>query len=58
MADLIKASGIKKYIKANGLRVSKDSIEQLERKMSQILTAAMQAAKNDRRSTVRPEDII
>jgi len=56
MNELLKATGVKKYIKTSGLRVGKDALAQLERKLSMTLTSAVQSAKNDRRTTVRAED--
>jgi histone H3/H4 len=58
MADLLKASGVKKKIKEQGLRAGKDAIAQLERKLAAVLDAAIQAAKADNRSTLRAEDVV
>jgi len=55
--SLIKNSAIKKVIKEAGLRISKDSFPHFERKLNIAIQNAIQMAKNDRRQTIRPEDI-
>jgi len=54
---LVKASAIKKQIKEAGFRMSKDAVAQFERKVSLAIVAAIQSAKNDRRQTIKAEDV-
>jgi len=57
MSNYIKASAAKKFVKNEGLRMGKDALEQLDRKIHSVLTGAVQATKADRRSTMKAEDV-
>jgi len=55
--SLIKASAIKKQIRDAGLRVSKETFAQFERKLNKAVEEAIIAANNDKRKTVQPSDV-
>jgi histone H3/H4 len=55
--SLIKASAIKKQIRDAGLRVSKETFAQFERKLNKAVEDAIVAANNDKRKTVQPSDV-
>lgn len=55
--SLIKASAIKKQIRDAGLRVSKETFAQFERKLSLAVQAAIDTANADRRKTIQPSDV-
>ena len=55
--NYVKAASVKKFVKTEGLRMGKDAIEQLDRKIHALLVEAIQATKTDRRATMHGEDI-
>lgn len=55
---LVVASKIKNYIKDNGdLKCSAKVIDVLSDKIREMLDAAIESAKNDKRKTVQDKDI-
>lgn len=56
--SLLKTSAVKKQIRDAGLRVSKETFAQFERKVALAVQAAINAATADNRKTVQPSDVV
>ncbi|MEQ8351679.1 MAG: hypothetical protein RH862_09355 [Leptospiraceae bacterium] len=54
--QLVVASKTRAYIKSQGCMVSADAVEQLNKKIYEIIDAAIQRTKDNKRSTLRPHD--
>ena len=54
---LVVASKVKAYIKGKGLMTSSDAIGALNDKIHQLLDQAASRTENNRRSTVKPQDL-
>lgn len=60
MADkevLVVASKVKAYVKSKQMQTSSDAITALSDKVCAMLDAAVERAKANRRSTVKPQDL-
>ncbi|MCB1168707.1 MAG: hypothetical protein KDK25_00150 [Leptospiraceae bacterium] len=54
--QLVVASKTRAYIKSQGCMVSADAVEQLNKKVYELIDAAIQRTKDNKRSTLRPHD--
>ncbi|MBU41624.1 MAG: hypothetical protein CMN76_00275 [Spirochaetaceae bacterium] len=54
--QLVVASKTRAYIKSQGCMVSADAVEELNKKVYEIIDAAIQRTKDNKRSTLRPHD--
>ena len=54
---LIVASKVKAYIKGKGLMTASESLEAINAKVYALLDAAAERTVNNRRSTVKPQDL-
>ena len=54
--QLVVASKTRAYIKSQGCVVSADAVEELNKKVYEIIDAAIQRTKDNKRSTLRPHD--
>ncbi|MCB1137931.1 MAG: hypothetical protein KDK23_04210 [Leptospiraceae bacterium] len=54
--QLVVASKTRAYIKSQGCMVSADAVEQLNKKIYELIDAAVQRTKDNKRSTLRPHD--
>lgn len=54
--QLVVASKTRAYIKSQGCMVSADAVEQLNKKVYELIDAAVQRTKDNKRSTLRPHD--
>lgn len=55
--SLIVASKVKAYVKSKGMMSSSDMLETLSCKVYCLLDAAIARTKDNRRSTVKPQDL-
>lgn len=55
--SLIVASKVKAYVKSKGMMSSSDMLEALNCKVYCLLDAAIARTKDNRRSTVKPQDL-
>jgi histone H3/H4 len=54
---LVVGSKVKAYIKSKGCHTSSDAIAALSAKVEDMLNAATQRCKGNKRSTVKPQDL-
>lgn len=54
---LVVGSKVKAYIKSKGCHTSGDALDGLSKKVQEILDAAIMRCKENKRSTVRPQDM-
>jgi hypothetical protein len=54
---LVVASKMKAYIREKGMMSSSDAVEAIHEQVYKMLDAAIERAKANRRSTVRPQDL-
>ncbi|MEM7249314.1 MAG: hypothetical protein AAF533_28635 [Acidobacteriota bacterium] len=54
---LVVASKVKTIIKDSGCQTSSDAIDELNRQVRHMLERAVARAKDNKRSTVKPQDI-
>ena len=55
--SLIVASKVKAYVKSKGMMSSSDMLETLNCKVYCLLDGAIERTKDNRRSTVKPQDL-
>ncbi len=54
---LVVGSKVKAYIKSKDCHTSSDALEALSKKVYEILDAATERCKSNKRSTVKPQDM-
>lgn len=54
---LVVASKVKAYVKSQGMMSSSDAIAALNEKVYALLDAAIKRTQENRRSTVKPQDL-
>lgn len=54
---LIVASKTKAYIKSLGCSVSGDAVEEINKKLYELLDRAVERTRENKRSTLRPHDL-
>lgn len=54
---LIVASKTKAYIKSQGCMVSADAVDEINKKLYEMLDKAIQRTKDNKRTTLRPHDL-
>lgn len=54
---LLVASKTKAYIKSQGCMVSADAIDEINKKLYELLDKAIQRTKDNKRTTLRPHDL-
>ncbi len=54
---LVVGSKVKAYIKSKGCHTSSDAFAGLNKKVREILDAAAERCKSNKRSTVKPQDM-
>jgi histone H3/H4 len=55
--SLVVASRVKQIVSSKGLQTSSDAIDALNRRIVSIIEEAVQRAKDNKRATVKPQDI-
>ncbi|MCB1164832.1 MAG: hypothetical protein KDK37_01885 [Leptospiraceae bacterium] len=54
--QLVVASKTRAYIKSQGCMVSADAVEELNKKVYELIDQAVKRTKDNKRSTLRPHD--
>lgn len=54
--QLVVASKTRAYIKSQGCMVSADAVEELNKKVYDLIDQAVKRTKDNKRSTLRPHD--
>jgi len=54
--QLVVASKTRAYIKSLGCMVSADAVDELNKKVYELIDQAVQRTKDNKRSTLRPHD--
>ncbi len=54
---LVVASKVKAYVKAEGMRIGADAMAQLSVGVEKLIDGAIEAAKAERRQTIKDRDI-
>lgn len=54
---LVVASKVKGLVKKKGLRTSKEFLEELSKRVANLVTSSIEKAKEDNRGTVKDRDL-
>lgn len=57
MANYVVTSKVKEYLKSKGMRTSADAIDALDKRVAQILDAAAERTRGNKRATVKGADV-